>query len=437
MARIITGTIRSSGTLADLFGASILDPTVGSFEIAGSAFRLLLHLAQSNLSGVLAITGPESSVAVSIVGSSIAKTHAEGETEDGAMAVTILENDLLGREKLLRAATQAEASGKSLIKTIFELGFMEPLAVVRLMKANHRRHLATALETREGKFTWAQGDVLPGFAIKLGPAPLPIRTALNELLSDALKAHYYDELEGILTPLREYYLRVPEAIVSKAVSLGFDKRQLHTLESLLDGSYRYDDINRLSVMSRNGVARLIFVLSTLGLLDKLDKSTRVITIHSPEEELAQRLAELESKDFFQRVGSHWSAPQVSNRRAYEARSAEFGPGGTLRTGAPEIGRLASEIWTKMEEAWGRIKSKESRRAYRAGVVETTQLRFSADLMFAQGKTYEIQHDFDKAREVYETAQELHPTEQFEKALKRLDAIEFEWMKRLREKERGT
>ena len=88
----------------------------------------------------------------------------------------------------------------------------------------------------------------------------------------------------------------------------------------------------------------------------------------------------------------------------------------------------------MEDSWRQLQDQPKRQRYRESLLEPTQLGFSADLLIAQGRTAELQRRWKDARDLYETAHELRPAAESDRALKLLDAREYEWMKRLREKQ---
>ncbi len=289
------------------------------------------------------------------------------------------------------------------------------------------------MDAKRATFTFAHSDVLAGKGVQAGATHVRIRRALNDYLREKLKTVYHNDLESMLQPLRDLFLRVPDSVQQLAGPLGFQKREQHTMESLMDGSHRMDEIMRQSVMSKNGAARAMFQMTCLGFVEALEESTKPRVVLSDAQKLQATLTQLENVDLFDRPGAHWTTPALQIRKAYERRATEYGVGGKFSKDA-ETSAVCKQIQAVMEAAWTTLKNTDTRRSYRATLVEDVQVRFSADLLYAQGQTAELQTEFDRAREMYETAMELYPNPKAQRALAALDARDAEWRKRLREKD---
>ncbi len=375
----------------------------------------------------------EETVAISVAGGHVLKTSTDQEDEDEALAITLIESELLSRERMVRIADHVDQTGESLARSLFSLQVMTAREVVRAMKAMHNRHLRIAMDAKEATFTFARSDVLAGKGVQQGATSVRIRRALNDYLRQRLKTVYHTDLESMLQPLRDLYLRVPDSVQKVAGALGFQKREQHTMESLLDGSHKLDEILRQSVMSKNGAARAMFQMTCLGFVETLEESSRPRVVISDAQKLETTLQQLERSDLFDRLGAHWTTPSLQIRTAYERRQKDYGEGGRYRKDA-ETSAVCDRIQALMKDAWATLQNTEARRRYRATLVEDDQVRFSADLLFAQAQTAELQTEFDRAREMYETAMELYPNPKAQRALTALDARQAAWRQRMREKE---
>ncbi len=432
-SRVITGALTASGTLADYCGHSILSSTEISLDQPGSVFRLFLRLARGDEDGIVGVWDGQETIAISLTNGYIVKSSSDTEDDDEALALTILEDSLLPRDKLVRAAEHSDNTGAPLARSLFELQLMDARTMVRTLKAVQQRHLEVALAMKEASFTFARGGVLRGKGVKAGPTHLSMTSALQMSLRAALKDFYHGDLDGLLSPLRPFYLRVPERIIKAAGSLGITKRQLHAMEALMDGAHRLADVLQLSAMSHNGIARLVFTLGTMGFLDLLETSTSADTELTEEEVLEALLKRMEHVNHFERLGTHWTTPSKQISVAHSDLRNEYGHGGETHRKGGEIAKLADQILKLVDESWEVLKDADGRRRYRQSILEETQIRFSADLLSAQARSAELQNRYDDAKTLYETAHELHPEKRFMEALKKLQVREFEWLKRKHKK----
>jgi hypothetical protein len=433
-SRVVSGRVGASGTLADFAGHSIVHSAQTSLERPGSAFRLLLHLSVTRESGILGITTEDETIALSLSGGHILKTSSDAEDEDESLAITLLEQELLPRDRLVRVAEHVDKSGDTLARSLFAMQVMSAREMVKAYKAMHTRHVFAAVSTKEASFTFARGDVLAGKRIESGPTHIRIRRGLNEYLRQQVRLSDANDLESMLQPLRMWYLRIPPAVIAAAAAVGFSKRDAHMMENLMDGSHQLDHIVHKSVMSDKAANQAIFAMATLGFVELLAESTNPIVIISPAQRLEARLAELQAANHFDRLASHWSTPLGAIAIAYTRRSAEYGSNGKHgadRATAP----LAREISALLDASWDAIQDLQKRQAYRATLVDAEQMRFSADLLIGQARTAELQRRFEEARELYQTSHELHPNSKTARILAVLDEREAEWRKRLREKEK--
>lgn len=434
MSRIVTGRVESTGLLVDYVGDSVLHATQISLEHPGTAFRALLALSAEDDPCMIGFRTADCTIAISVSNGHIVHTSAEDEDEDEALGITLLEESLLPREKIIRAAENAEREGLSLAKSIFSLSLMPPREMVRAIKATIQRHVNRALGSDTADFTVARGALAGRKALRPGPTHVLVKAVLHEYLDNALKLYYAADLDALLTPLKQYYLRVPEVLAERGGLVGFRKREVHTLVALLDGGHRLSEIARLSVMSKNAVFRLIFQLGVMGFLELLDESTHEELVLTEEEQLDQIFREKEAGNLFERLEVHWSTPIRQVKRSCEALADEYGPGSPSRRQGGEVATLAGKIWAQIEQAYEQLKDLKRRQSYRATIVEKTLIRHSADLLAAQARTAELQRRFNDARELFQTAHELDGDPAYIKALRVLDAREHEWMKRKREKQ---
>ncbi len=429
----MSGSLHSSGTLADYAGHSVLDARKIDLARPGTAFRLLLHLAMARSTGIVGVKTPKQTIAISVSGGQVTKTSSNLEDDNEALAFTLMQSELLPRDRLLRVAEHVDSTGESLARSLFSMQLLTAKQMVKAMKEMHSRHLRDAMEAKDATFTFVRSDILVTAGTPIGATSVRIRRALNDYMRQKLRTIDHPVLAAMLAPLRGKYLRVPDSIIVRAGGLGFNKRELHTMQSQMDGSLTMDEILRQSVMSKNAAIRHMFQMACLGFIELLDESTKPKTVLSDADKLEAKLVQLEKADLFTRLDAHWTTPALQIKKAYEGRVRDYGPGGRYNK-SPDAAAVCRRIMALMDSAWETLKKSDERRKYRSTLIEEVQIRFSGDLLYAQGQTAEFQNEYDKARELYETAMELYPNPKAQKALAALDAREADWRKRLREKE---
>lgn len=434
-SRIITGELLATGTPADFIGDDIMT-ALDDVEEPTSPFRLLMLLARAEANGILGIRTGEETIAINLSGGLVTKTASDEEDEDEALAAVLINGKLLTREKLIRAAEQADEDDEELARVIFKRGFMDARDMVKALRLALRRQVFRALNAKQASYTFARQDALGKGTLKASPTHTRVQVLLRDYMATFLRAYHHSDLAEALQPYAARWLEVPASHHDYCRRLGFDKREIHTIEELLDGSHRAEEVVRMSVMSKNAVARLLMVCGALGLLSTHDHPTKEAKILSEEERLEQMLHELLTTDHFEVLQCHWSAHIAQLEREFRLLTKEYGPNGSLRTQGPPIATVAAKIWALMEEAWRVLKDKRARVHYRASLLEASQLRHAAELLFDQGRTYQLQHRWDEARERYEASMELAPSERGTKALANLDARMYAWMKKSREHDAG-
>ena len=435
-ARVVRGEVSSDGSLGDFLGADGGSLPLWSDEAASeptTPFLLLRFLAWARATGLLGLSSHGETIVLSLRSGWLVKTASSLETDDEALAMTLLESGILSREKIHRAAVEAESTGRELGRVLYDRRHLEPKAAVRALRQLMRRHVTRAMQMSDATYTFARDDVLGGKRLPTGPAKLAALAALRAYLSAYLKTWHHTELAPALEVYRDRYLEVPPGAQKALPKLGFDKRQRHTAAELIIGAHQPAEITRLSVMSKNRVSRLLFSLGALGLLDAHTEPIAEAAVFSTEQRLALLLEDLGRCDHFERLGSHWTAHVEQIHLERDLLAADFGPSGRYRREPGAASELAEQIWALMEASWAVVRERSRREAYRAQTVDPVRMRHAAQLLIAQARTFEIQTRWDDARRRYEAAQEFFPTEEGKQALATLGTKQKAWLKRQRER----
>ena len=410
----------TTGGLADFVGSAI-----GADLASGNAqnlapFRLLLRLHAGRATGVLGVQLEEETVVVSLSGGKIVNTASDTQPTDVAVYEAIAREHALTMDKLEEAVDRTDETGEDLGRSLYALGHMDPRTLVRTLREAHKDRVVRVLRAPEGTWLFARADLLGG---RIAPGPITLNTdrMLSEYLHLELRRFYHNDIEPLLASAAHLYLRTSEAARARATALGFGERELHTMELLMDGNRCQDEVFQLSVMSRNATARLLLSAFVFGLVETLPEPVGGLNIETLADELRAQVARMHLADHFTRLGTHWANhPDEATQRRAELLK-KYGPGGEIARVGPVEAGLAAELVALMEEAYAVVSDRAQRKAYRTGLIEAQQLQFSAELLFAHGKTAEFCHEFTAARRHFEAALDIDPRDEYRKALEKLAA----------------
>ena len=419
MSRVSSGHTMTTGGLADFVGSSITSDIASGNAQDLAPFRLLLRLHAGRATGVLGVQIESETVAVSFSGGKIVNTASDSQPNDVAVFEVISRDHALTVDRLEEAVDRTDRTGEDLGRSLYALGHMDARSLVKTLRAAHQDRLFRMLRASEGTWLFARADLLEG---RIAPGPVALQTdrMLSEFLQLELRRFYHNDIEPLLAGATHLYLRTTAESRRRATALGFGERELHTMELLMDGNRRVNEVFQLSVMSRNATARLLLAAFVFGLIDPLVEPSGGLSVETLADELRAQLARMPVQDHFSRVGTHWAnhPDEAAARRAELYK--KFGPGGEVSRVGPVEAGLAAQLWALMEESYAVISDRVQRKSYRTSIIEAQQLDFSAELLHAHGKTAEFCHEFAAARRHYEAAIDLSSAEEYRKAIEKLD-----------------
>lgn len=309
------GTLHAAGSLTDFMGRDVLSQPDLDDSSPQSPFHVVHHIVRTGASGMLTVRTAEDVICLGFKAGKLVCSACESESQDVALARVVLDEEDMRREKLLRACSVATRSGQPLSKALFEQQMLEPKALVRHLRSLHTRFGSRLLSVRSGTFSFVPSAGLPSDLLK-GPASVPASAVLRAFVGVELKRASASDLEAVLVPLRHTYLFVAESVRETAGLHGYGRREVHAMDTLLDGMYRLDDVVRKAAMAKNTVMRLLFSLGVMGLLKGLDRPTRNVVEVSREQQLESLLKVLCEENEFEQLGVHWSTPPMAMRKVY-------------------------------------------------------------------------------------------------------------------------
>jgi hypothetical protein len=165
--------------------------------------------------------------------------------------------------------------------------------------------------------------------------------------------------------------------------------------------------------------RMIIMAYVFGLVRALESPVGDVVEQTDEERLLEILEAMRHQDHFAQLGSHWSNHINEARNGFHELEDLYGPGAEYQAQSGTVSELAKEIWDLGRKAWDTISSAISRQQYRAQIVEIHQIRFSAELLYNQGKSAEYQANWEYSKRMYQASVDLLPSEQYKAALNEL------------------
>jgi hypothetical protein len=236
-----------------------------------------------------------------------------------------------------------------------------------------------------------------------------------QLLSGIVGNFDYDELNDGLGDRALMAPRLNAQGEKLLPALPFTGGQERMIRRRMDGRTRVDEVVNGPGGQRAGW-EAIYILETFGCLDwgPVDKQANVKkTVRLTTAELA--LADLADKDYFTRLGLHWSCAPRKIKPAYEAAHEKFKPGSPA---AKEDPVNANKMHELVEEAYATLTDPGKRKAYRKATFSLVWSQH-ADLMVSHAKLALYRGDVHDARDTLEGIADFYKHPEAGSLLKKL------------------
>ncbi|HEY8208595.1 MAG TPA: J domain-containing protein [Myxococcaceae bacterium] len=184
--------------------------------------------------------------------------------------------------------------------------------------------------------------------------------------------------------------------------IGLSEPQLRMAQRLLGGSHPLDVVlnNGIGIRSTWAVIYLEQLLGGMTWVEPQPRENVVV------EELRFLVERLRVADHFEVLGLHYTSPPRSVDRAYERLQREYGPGSRA---AAQSAKLAEEIWQRVQQAYGTLKTAVGRKQYRKDRFPNVRMDYASQIVTSQSQLAEMRGELDLAIDLLEAAIELNPT----------------------------
>jgi hypothetical protein len=208
--------------------------------------------------------------------------------------------------------------------------------------------------------------------------------------------------------------KCPRAVAHIVESLGMPPQHQRFVKADVDGQFFLEEAARAAVGART-VWEALYLLELYQGLEweapSPDKKPRTGAhsrsgLHAlkglvPDEEGVA----FDGKDHFQVLGLHWSSPPSEVGPAVSRLRSDYGPGGKKR---PTNAAAADKLSKRIEEAYRVLSNDEQRRRYRRDHYNLVWPH-QAQLLVQKAKIALYRKDYDEAREILETAEDISPS----------------------------
>ena len=207
-----------------------------------------------------------------------------------------------------------------------------------------------------------------------------------------------------------YPLHVRPVAARKALmaQLPLTDEEMRLVTQIVPASWTLGELVALREMEERRLVRLLFGLKALGMIEfvrdegldgKRNRAERILYIG---------LRDLQRRNGFEALHSHWSSSPEELEAGYNKLLEEFGATRFAKVRDARIDELVSAIREAADATWARLKDREGRRNERKKVVGVDQLRMASDLLDKQGVMASFKSDFRLVKACYERVRELDP-----------------------------
>jgi len=362
-----------------------------------------------------------------------------------SLASYLAETDLVSSVRYQPARDYASRTQVSEAAALLELQILAPLELFQALKELIRRRLIGAMEWRKGEFQLIEGEIE-------NSDTGPLRRSLPPLIHQALATHWTaDQLLDSLSPRLGLYPRIRPGFANAVKSL--DLSAAHSaLFSELDPTRPLSESLGEFLNSPAALATL-WILDELNALDfsesppedpiesapnfdadielsfsksdedqKSDSTrnapcdrNRVDRAEQLRAEIGQFFSAKNDLDHYQLLGLTPEAETGTIKKAYLQAAKKYHPDALARLGLQEIKSDASEVFSRISQAFEVLSNTDSRQAYDAeqrGDLSgaTAQLLTQAETTYRKGEILLRMGDFKGALPYLESALELWPEE---------------------------
>lgn len=406
----IRGEMTNAGTLDDfaVSGPTLAQDPSRLKRVSGPS--LLCYLAVTRATGTLEMSAPAGTHELAFKDVSLIAIEQRGLPFLEAILNQLLASGTVAAEAAARAQTTAREAGRSLLQVLYEQGVCTPRDLVDAIRTAKQGALERVMAIPRAAWELIRTDRAPRSS---DPVAIDLNLFVVRHVRERTRTAYLAELEPFLAPLMGRYPVKTDRLTPAISGVAFTDKERKTLLEVADGSITLKEVFSLSLLGRNGTARLFLIADLLGFVEYRISPLPKGGIEVFEAELKQTLERVQSEDHFTRLGIHWTTHPSKIEPAFRRMVERWGPGSTARRQSERSAQLAEAIFARMTESFQVLSDRDRRRAYRASLLGQAKLEFGTEFLFKQAHLARFRGEVDKAREIIESALDILPKQEFE------------------------
>ena len=220
-------------------------------------------------------------------------------------------------------------------------------------------------------------------------------------------------VDGLTAHFHSQQFSFPIVVESETWStqrLGPDRLQARFLAETLSDGRNLRETLTISPLGKPRTLRLLFLLTTLGMVH-LEREPTSATKVMAEGELLQilrRRLDQGAASHFAALSVHYVSPMRELAPALEQIIGRYGPRSQVALTSPGTKKLGEEIIKAARAAWTTLSDRRHRIEYRKELLSETEIRGAVDLLCGKYKLAKYRGFLELAEELAEVAEELEP-----------------------------
>jgi CheY-like chemotaxis protein/curved DNA-binding protein CbpA len=230
-----------------------------------------------------------------------------------------------------------------------------------------------------------------------------IDTIDNIIRSEWLKTHYLPLNQNIISINKEALPQIKSARIYPLVS-----RTYPNVEALLERGANLDEILSKNPSIEESVLKVIHFFNIMGYVE-FSSANKTLNYSHQAKRLQRLDHELESKNFFERLGVSRSAKESDIRKAYFDLAKVLHPDKLSEKTPDQVRSLSVKVFEKIQAAYDTLKKEEKREAYLMELeAGQSELFIEGDQLFDNARNLLAKGQYSQAKKLLHKAAKLNP-----------------------------
>jgi DNA-binding response OmpR family regulator len=324
--------------------------------------------------------------------------------EASLLGLLLVEQGFLDRSDL-NEALEANSNNKLLGQHLIEANLVSPHAISIVLKEQLIWRLKRLIADSQMELNFVKSDDIATITnISDGDfSQFVIETIENTIRPDWLKTHYLPLSENLISLNND-----ATSELSKARLYPYISRTFPSFEALLSRGTSLDEIITNNPSIENHVLKVIHFLNIMKMIE-IKKVSKILNFSHQTKRLQKLQVELESKNYFERLGVSRSAKENDIKKAYFDLAKVLHPDKLNESTPEQIRDLSEKVFAKIQIAYDTLKKEDRKEKYleelNAGQSEKLM---QGDQLFDVGKALLAKGQYSQAKRQIQKALKLNP-----------------------------